>query len=56
MKWYVNYFVFGWDKKMSAGPYSSQEEAESHRYDIAGYEGVYGVSVEESLIIEEKEL
>lgn len=54
-QWYVSYSVSGWDKKMSAGPYSSAEEAESHRFDIAGYEGVYGVSVEMRSTLEEQE-
>lgn len=52
-QWYVNYFVSGWDKKMLAGPYLSEEEAKSHEYDIAGYEGVYGVEIEKrSIFIE----
>lgn len=54
-QWYINYSVSGWDNKMSAGPYFSEEEAESHRFDIAGYEGVYGVSVERRSTLEEQE-
>lgn len=54
-QWYVSFFVSGWDKKQIIGPYSSAEEAESHRFDIAGYEGVYGVSIEMQSTLEEQE-
>ncbi len=43
------------DHMMSAGPYSSKQEAESHRYDIAGYEGAFGVFIERRSTLEEQE-
>lgn len=40
----VKYRVAGFGER-EAGPYESEHEAEMHRQDIAGFEGVSGVYV-----------
>lgn len=45
-KYYVRYQVDGFGEQ-EAGPYDSEAEAETHRQDIAGFEGVQDARVRE---------
>lgn len=43
----IKYQIVGFAGVQEAGPYITQEIAEQHRADLAGYEGVHDVQIEE---------
>ena len=45
LDYFVEYRVRGFDGIQKAGPYKSQEEADEHKRDIAGFEGVEGAHI-----------
>lgn len=48
MKLYITYEVEGFDAEQIAGPYS-EEEIQAQKDDIASFEGVFNVKIQECL-------